>query len=754
MIDRPRFSPLFHVEIASPEGVFLLSERGHYVLKGELHCRLAQLLDGRRSADELVDLLAPHASAAQVYYALGQLEKKGYLVPGDAAEHPEQAALWHSLGVAPQTARAALAARTVAVRSLSSLPAAMLAEALAGLGLSVSPDEAGAADLLVVVVDDYLQPELAAINAEAQATGRPWMLVKPMGTVLWMGPIFRPGQTGCWSCLAQRLAGNREVESYLQRRKGSAEPFLVARAALPSTVQAALQLAATQIAVWLVRGANPEIEGQVLTLELPTMTSMRHVLTRRPQCPTCGDATLMANAGLQPVTLESRPKQFVNDGGHRNASPEQTVNRLGHHISLITGVISFLERMPADDERFLHVYMAGHNFAYTQMNLHFLRKGLRSKAAGKGMSDAQARASALCEAIERYSGRFQGDEPRVRASARELGDAAIHPNAVMGYSEMQYEQRQMWNARGSGFQVVPEPFDEEFPIEWTPYWSLSEQRHKYLPTVFSYYSYPHGPEEFFSWAESNGNAAGNTREEAILQGFFELTERDAVAIWWYNRVRRPAVDLDSFGEPYFAELQTRYARMSRELWVLDISNDLGIPTFAAVSRRTDKPAEDMQFAFGSHFDARIAVLRALTELNQFLPAVMHMPADGSGSYQFDDPESIHWWKTAKIKDHPYLAPHPHLPARRADDYERLWTDDVRDDVLKCQALVEQKGMELLVLDQTRPDIGLPVVKVVVPGLRHFWARFGPGRLYDVPVQLGWLAEPLREDQLNPIPIFI
>jgi ribosomal protein S12 methylthiotransferase accessory factor len=60
-------------------------------------------------------------------------------------------------------------------------------------------------------------------------------------------------------------------------------------------------------------------------------------------------------------------------------------------------------------------------------------------------------------------------------------------------------------------------------------------------------------------------------------------------------------------------------------------------------------------------------------------------------------------------------------------------------------------MELLVLDQTRPDIGLPVVKVIVPGLRHFWPRLAPGRLYDVPVAMGWLSEPLRERDLCPIP---
>jgi ribosomal protein S12 methylthiotransferase accessory factor len=62
-------------------------------------------------------------------------------------------------------------------------------------------------------------------------------------------------------------------------------------------------------------------------------------------------------------------------------------------------------------------------------------------------------------------------------------------------------------------------------------------------------------------------------------------------------------------------------------------------------------------------------------------------------------------------------------------------------------------MEVLVLDQTRPDIGMPVVKVIVPGLRHFWARYAPGRLYNVPVAMGWLDNPLPEEELNPIPVF-
>ena len=58
------------------------------------------------------------------------------------------------------------------------------------------------------------------------------------------------------------------------------------------------------------------------------------------------------------------------------------------------------------------------------------------------MTDTQARASGLCEAIERYSAVFQGDEPRIRSSGRALGDDAVHPARCMLFSAAQYRRGQ------------------------------------------------------------------------------------------------------------------------------------------------------------------------------------------------------------------------------------------------------------------------------------------------------------------------
>jgi ribosomal protein S12 methylthiotransferase accessory factor len=102
-----------------------------------------------------------------------------------------------------------------------------------------------------------------------------------------------------------------------------------------------------------------------------------------------------------------------------------------------------------------------------------------------------------------------------------------------------------------------------------------------------------------------------------------------------------------------------------------------------------------------------------------------------------------------LRDHPYLIPNG--PAQiRPDLGAEFGGLDKRGQVMACVNAVKRLGLDFLVLDQTRPDIEVPVVRVIVPGLRHFYRRFAPGRLYDVPVKLGWRERPLTESDLNPL----
>ncbi|GII05338.1 TOMM precursor leader peptide-binding protein [Planobispora takensis] len=734
MLERPQFKPHFQVEVLPPDTVFLLSEDDAFSLTGSVYVLLASLLDGTRDRQEILEAVAGRYSEVAAHFALSRLERRGYLcerVQGDPAE----AAYWSMRDVPP-----AEEGRGIAVAALGSVPAAEFETALKALDVRVESDPE-TADLVMVVADDYLDPRLAEWNEAALRTGRPWMLVKPVGRVLWLGPILVPGVTACWRCLSERLADNRPVETFVALRTGRPGPSPVA--ALPSTVQTAVHAAATLAVDWLRTDAD-DLRGTLVSLDSAGLDSRRHRLIRDTTCRACGTGEVEPDR--RPIVPASRKKTFTTDGGHRTVSPEETLSRHEHLISPITGVVRDLRAFETGSP-LITVYAGAHSFGRPGHDLASLRRLLVTESAGKGRSDAQAKASALSEAIERHSGVFTGREPRLSATYAGLGESAVHPAACLQFSDEQYRGRERWNREHSGYAWVPEPFDESREIEWTPVWSLSLGRWRYLPTAFCYYGYPLPDGHRFCVGDSNGNASGNNLEEAILQGFMELVERDGVAVWWYNRLRRPALDLDSVADPYLAEVRAEYTRRGREMWVLDLTGDLGIPTYAAVSARVGRPDQHIIQGYGAHLDPKIALLRAVTEMNQMMALTMNEPLDFT-----DDPDNRYWYEHATLANQPYLLPHPGLEPAKLSDHARRWSDDLRDDIQTCVDIVAAHGMETLILDQTRPGIGMNVVKVIVPGLRHFWARFAPGRLYDVPVKLGWLPRRLREDQLNPLPI--
>lgn len=384
-----------------------------------------------------------------------------------------------------------------------------------------------------------------------------------------------------------------------------------------------------------------------------------------------------------------------------------------------------------------------------------LRRNLRGQSGGKGRTDIQARVSGMCEAIERYSGVWRAARPARKAAYNSLDPAtAVHPNDVLLYSKAQYDMRHEWNEKDACLlHAIPDPFEQDRPIAWTSVWSLSNQRERLVPAGYCWFGHPDLREHFYCFSDGNGNASGNTLEEAILQGFCELCERDSVALWWYNRLRHPRFDLDSLRDPYVDMLREFYDGMNRDIWVLDLTTDLGVPTFAALSRRLDHPVEDVLMGFGAHLDPRMAVSRALTELNQFLPAIINRLPDGGTDYWEDDQATLDWWRHATIAKEPWLLPDPGMPARTLASHRPVAGTDLAGLVAACVDRAGAAGLEVLALDQSRPDIELKVAKVIVPGLRHFWRRLGPGRLYEVPVTLGWLPAPVPEAELNPLSVF-
>ena len=750
MLRRPVFRPHWHIAPVGDREVFLIAEGRNVVLNGKTYVELARLIDGERTTDTIVDELIESVPATEIYLGLLKLERDGFIEDRDAQVlPPAEAAWWGMHGIPQETAAEALRSGQVGVRSIGRVDDAPVRRLLHESGVAVASGDASGVGLQIVVVDDYLRPELRNLDAEMRASGTPWLPVKPIGMFPWLGPLFRPDDGPCWSCLAQRLTVNRDTEEFVREAIGADEPF-ASLAATPGSAMTAIGMAVTEATRILATGST-SLANALITFNAATFEVERHTVVQRPQCPVCGDPELAHVS--EPVRPQSRKKGYTRDGGHRTMSPEASLRRWSHHISPVTGVVRALTRITDEDDP-LHVYVSGSNLALRTENSRVLKRNLRGNSCGKGVTDAQARMSAVGEAIERYSGVFRGEERRERGTLRSLGDRAIDPQTWTLYSDAQYAARDNWNLRQRRLDAIPQRFTMDTETDWSPVWSLTQQTHRLLPTSLLYYSAPPESDSGCFVPESNGTAAGSSLEDAMLQGLMELVERDSVAIWWYNRLRLPQVDLESIDDPYIGQMRDAYSARNRNIWVIDVTSDLGIPAFVAFSRRIDDHrTEDIIFAPAAHLDPRIAILRALTELNQMVPGVV--PPEGKTSgYAYDDPEAVEWWQTATVGNQRWVLPSDSLAPRRMDDYAYVSHDDLLDDITYVQRLLEAKGLEVLALDQTRPDIGLPVVKMIVPGLRHFWARFAPGRLYDVPVELGLLDRPTREEDLNPIPVFI
>ena len=742
LVRLPVLAPHLQFRDIGNERTLLVSETFNTLLHGKLYADLLPLVDGRRRSDEIAAALASAHTAADVLATIVALSSRGYVVSADHRMDPDRAAYWSSLGATPRWVEQRLADSCVELDGDDG----RLARRLGACGANVGT---GAPGLTVIVCDDYLEARLAETNRRQLEAGAPWMLVRARGMEPLFGPVFRPGGEGpCWDCLGYRLRSHQEVHNFLRDLAGEEAAFKPF-AADAEVLDSLYGLIAAEIVKWLVLDDAAPIHDQAVAMRLGTFESSRHPVMRRPQCQFCGDEALhCADRPPARLCLKSSPKSHRSSSGARSVAPAVTLARYRHLVSPISGVVTWLKRTTDEADAWLHVHWAGSNLGMRSRSLSSLRRSLRSKSAGKGSTREQSEVSALCEAVERYSGAFHGDEIRVPGRFADF-PAAIHPNDVQLFSDDQLDNAKRINEQGHPYNIVPPRLDPDAEIDWTPVWSLTNERHRLLPTSMLYSMTPEQRGSADLIADSNGCAAGNTLEEAILQGFYELAERDAFAIWWYNRLRVPGVDLSSFDDEYLASAIDYYARCDRDLWMLDITSDFGIPAFVALSRKPDAQTEDIIYGAGAHADPRIAALRAVCELNQCLT---WLPRTGDGLPKIDDPLALWWWKTARLADCSWLAPAVDEPPRKALQYPVVDSADSRDDVEFCRALVEARGLEFLVLDQTRPDIGMPVTRVIVPGMRHFWARFAPGRLYDVPVGMGRRTRPLGEADLNPAPV--
>jgi oxazoline/thiazoline synthase len=702
LIRIPEFKHEFRVAVTHPDLVFFIGESGYRVIRGRILYQIAPLINGKRSSSEIAKHFRGRLNPADIECALLLFEAEGFVAE---AEEVPRGFSWRADFQSAKNSKLDELMR-------AKMPALHL-------------------------VDDYLQKDLETLNRIALKKKKRWMIAKTAGTVLWFGPVFTPPDGPCWKCLAIRLKEKRRVDAFLKANRSRE-----IRAALSANTQQMSIAIHHEVLEWFFGQPPPntstsrtsDYKGEerpnmsaLVTFDAVQMKFERHTVIRREECPACGS---VKRAFPERIRLK------------KNAATEHqfTFNKYKHHISLRTGIIDELKAI--GNHPVIHAASADHLFVPNLQKKDLLQKGLTQKSWGKGCTPKEAKTGALCEALERYSGVFRGNEFRITKSAQQLGEDAIPINDCLNFSDAQYANREQANETAKNHDWVPVPLSASRKIEWTPVWSLTNQKFRYLPTAYCYYGYPLPADHRFCRADSNGNAAGETLEHAISNGFLELVERDCTAMWWFNRAVRPGLRIETFPDPYLHELVLAYKKQKREIWVLDLTNDFGIPCFTAISAKKSGPRE-MLMGFGAHFNPGTALIRAVTEMNQFL-AVRIATARSISTRRKKDQHI----GSGPVQAAKYLRPDETLPELKFEDYKNKTEEDPYTNVKTCVRLAKERRMETFVLDQTRSDVGLPVVKVIVPGMRQIWRRFAPGRLYDVPVRLGWLKKSLKENELN------
>lgn len=373
-------------------------------------------------------------------------------------------------------------------------------------------------------------------------------------------------------------------------------------------------------------------------------------------------------------------KKAYREDTHRVVSPEETLARVSEKIPVagITRVadITNLDRVG------IPVFSSIRPTA---------QEGAVSVYNGKGATPAEARVSAVMEGIERYSAEIHDHEIVTGAYPELAGKGqAIDPRSLN----------------------LPRGADPDRRLPWVGAWDIVADEEVLVPAHAVFHPLPRGCPPLFR-TNTNGLASGNTLEEAVFHGLAEIVERDAWSLVEVTKKPGPRITDPPPGLP--AELLRKFAEAKVEVTVRDITSDLGIPTCAAVA--DDALLRDprlLTIGMGTHTSARIAFLRALTEVAQSRLTQIHgaredtTTADVRTRMGYERVRRMNRYWFEADSEVPFSA----IPSGEHDDFLK--------DIGAVVSALKKAGMaRVLVADLTRPEIGVPVVRVLVPGLEVY-----------------------------------
>ncbi len=315
---------------------------------------------------------------------------------------------------------------------------------------------------------------------------------------------------------------------------------------------------------------------------------------------------------------------------------------------------------------------------------------------GKGQTLAAAKVSAAMEAVECWHA--ETAEPLLRlASAQEIArhgeaiDAAALP--LTGQGDPAHD-RLLWMQAANAANGRP---------VWVPFEAVSADFTAPAPPGFGMFR-----------QTTNGLASGGTLPEAVLQGLCEAVERDAVAQWHAGPPERQAaccVDPATADGPASAWLLARFAAAGVAVRLWNVTTEIGLPVFIALAAEADGVAGvEPELGAGCHPKADVALARALAEAAQARVTRI------SGARDDFPPNSFH--PDARAARHAAAVRLLRMTPRQAFRATPGGASTEAELDAGLAALGRAGIAQVAVADLTRPDIGIPVARVLVPGLRN------------------------------------
>ena len=375
-------------------------------------------------------------------------------------------------------------------------------------------------------------------------------------------------------------------------------------------------------------------------------------------------------------------------GTHRTVSPQETLDRILPHLSAMG--ITRLANVTGLDDIGIPVITA-------------CRPNAKAVAVsqGKGISLEAAKASAAMEAIETY-----------HAEHIDL------PVRLINYVELSQTHSVTELEPLPTMDVIPfDPHARRLWIEANRVLQSNEKQYVPYDLVHCDFTLPLPQGSGCFQLSTNGLASGNTREEATSHALCEVIERDAMALWSLTpkkRQDRQKVDLSSIKDTTILSLIQTIRNADVMLGVWNITSDLNIPTFVATIINKNESQHRPLYAMsgsGTHLDKHVAIMRAITEAIQTRLTLISGSRDDASLKQYQSRQNLTYQKNIRteLMDTP-----SYIDFNDICSWEQ---DSIEEDLAVLIDALDSKGLPCpLMIDLTKPEFNIPVVRVIAPGL--------------------------------------